>query len=134
MAYARIRALVQASAQSDYEQRSEHQTAWAADSSAADIRIQDSFTTGAGATTYNLDHLSDVSFLMIENLSTSVIVLLSFTTDCGNVAGATAISDADLEIGPGKFVVLTDIDVSANIILTPDSGTVTCHISYEGAI
>lgn len=128
MSFFRSRVYVQQSSNSDYElQRKEHLTAWKADASAGDPRIGDIFTTDStNATTYYIDHLTDCSALLVENLDDTNYVELKFTTGAGT-------ADAVMNLPAGASVLLVDITAASNLVLTADTAAVQVKISYEGA-
>lgn len=122
--YTRTRILVEESDVSDYSKPRLHEISEAYTPDDAGTRVLWSTASGA-ATTFWINHLTTVTYLVVENLS-SVTVELTFSTNAGTTG-------AVMDLPTGETVKLVDIKPSGNLVVTPASGVAQLAVTYGGA-
>jgi hypothetical protein len=81
----------------------------------------------AGGKTVELGGLSSVLFLVVKNKSTTL------TTKATWRSAATGASDIAQNIPPGGAIVLTDVAVATDLVLTEATSAAECEVFVVGA-
>ena len=89
-------------------------------------RLVEATTTGA---TVELGMYTTIHYLIVVNDDSAIDVCAVFTNVGGHVTTAAATAH---DIGAGKFIVLTDVSPSADLVLDSESGTPRCHVGILG--
>lgn len=123
--YARFRSLVELSDTSDYADDStvELTDTWTPDEWVRDTLFE---TTSTSATTYTTSHLSTLSKVAIYNTDSTNFVTITFRT------GANSSTDNKIALAAGKYIELTDVTASGNLIFTADTAAVIVRITLIG--
>ena len=120
--YAKIRTTWVVSDNSDYSDATTYELE---DTDAPTIRLRQTLPTAVGGVTVTTDTLTTVEKLVVQNMDATDDITIGYTSADGGIP-------AEILLPAGRWIVIEDIDPSADLLLTASANTPSAMVDIWG--